>query len=56
MKTVIIFVSVRYPDYRKVVVNVTEDKALAIHRKLLSLLSQGKIYDYHIIHLRWHAC
>lgn len=52
MKSVIIFVSVRYPNYRKVVVDVTEDKALEINKRLLSLLSRGKIQDYYIIHPR----
>lgn len=56
MKTYIIFVSVRYPYYRKVVVDVTHDKALEINKKLLSLLSRGKIYDYYIIYPRWQTC
>lgn len=50
MKSIIILVSVRYPNYRRVVVDATEDKELAINRKLLSLIARGVIEDYYIIH------
>lgn len=50
MKTYIIFVSVKYPIYRRVVIDATDEKYDLISKKLLSLISRGKIEDYYIIH------
>lgn len=56
MLTYIIFVSVKYPIYRRVVIDATEEKCVFINEKLLSLLSRGKIQDYYIIHPRGCTC